>query len=395
MATGGHANLDAVTGKVVENSLSPQTVEIAKAGVIQGTRDEINFIDGSGASVTVTDNPGSGRVDVTISATGTGGVITSINTDATAAQVLAVGTAGTDYAIVDNGTGTHTFNLPTASASNRGALSTTDWSTFNGKQAGDATLTSLAAYNTNGLMTQTAADTFTGRTLTGTTSRVAITNGDGVSGNPTLDIDAAYVGQSSITTLGTVSTGTWSATTIALNKGGTGQTTQTTAFDALSPTTTKGDIIVDDGTDAIRLAVGSNTQVLTADSGETSGVKWATPAASTLTGTMVAAFGNGTTTQNFTHGLGVTPSYVRFTVYVNTINSNSTGVAYGANNKCIWSGFTGGAVRLSDADNSNCIHIFDNVTTRTATAALGSTNVTLTWSTGSNTDIMVMCESFA
>ena len=37
----------------------------------------------------------------------------------------------------------------------------------------------------------------------------------------------AYVGQTSITTLGTISTGTWNATTIAVNKGGTGATTLT------------------------------------------------------------------------------------------------------------------------------------------------------------------------
>lgn len=52
----------------------------------------------------------------------------------------------------------------------------------------DSTLTALAAYNTNGLLTQTSADTFTGRTLTGTANNISVTNGDGVSGNPTINL---------------------------------------------------------------------------------------------------------------------------------------------------------------------------------------------------------------
>jgi hypothetical protein len=67
-------------------------------------------------------------------------VITTFSTGLTAlngltAQVqnLAVGTTGTDFAI-NSTTATHTFNLPTASAANRGALSSTDWTTFNNKQ---------------------------------------------------------------------------------------------------------------------------------------------------------------------------------------------------------------------------------------------------------------------
>jgi hypothetical protein len=48
-------------------------------------------------------------------------------------QYFAVGTSGTDFNI-SSATDTHTFNLPTASATNRGALSSADWTTFNGKQ---------------------------------------------------------------------------------------------------------------------------------------------------------------------------------------------------------------------------------------------------------------------
>jgi hypothetical protein len=67
-------------------------------------------------------------------------VITTFSTGLTAlngltAQVqnLATGTTGTDFGIVSSGS-THTFNLPTASATNRGALSSADWTTFNNKQ---------------------------------------------------------------------------------------------------------------------------------------------------------------------------------------------------------------------------------------------------------------------
>jgi len=59
--------------------------------------------------------------------------LTALNGLTTQVQSFATGTSGTDFGI-SSATSTHTFNLPTASATNRGALSTTDWSTFNGKQ---------------------------------------------------------------------------------------------------------------------------------------------------------------------------------------------------------------------------------------------------------------------
>lgn len=54
----------------------------------------------------------------------------------------------------------------------------------------EPTLAALGAYNTNGLLTQTAADTFTGRTITGTANEISVADGSGVAGNPTLSLPA-------------------------------------------------------------------------------------------------------------------------------------------------------------------------------------------------------------
>lgn len=70
-------------------------------------------------------------------------------------------------------------------------------SQLDNKQPLDATLTALAAHNTNGILVQTAADTFTGRSISAG-SAIAVSNGDGVSGNPSIALDIA--GLTAITT---------------------------------------------------------------------------------------------------------------------------------------------------------------------------------------------------
>ena len=68
--------------------------------------------------------------------------LTALNGLTAQIQNFAVGTSGTDFAIA-SATATHTFNLPTASATNRGALSSADWTTFNNKTSNLGTVTSV------------------------------------------------------------------------------------------------------------------------------------------------------------------------------------------------------------------------------------------------------------
>lgn len=60
---------------------------------------------------------------------------------------------------------------------------------------------------------------------------------------------------------------------IAIADGGTGQTTQTAAFDALSPLTTQGDILTHDGTNNVRLALGNAGEYLKVNAGGTD-IEW-------------------------------------------------------------------------------------------------------------------------
>jgi hypothetical protein len=61
------------------------------------------------------------------------GGIAALNGLTANTQYFATGTTGTDFNI-SSVLDTHTFNLPSASATNRGALSSANWSTFNGKE---------------------------------------------------------------------------------------------------------------------------------------------------------------------------------------------------------------------------------------------------------------------
>jgi hypothetical protein len=87
------------------------------------------YVNTSGRTITLHTENGHLCQVITTFTTG----LSALNGLTSQVQFFAVGTSGTNFNIA-SATDTHTFNLPTASATNRGALSSTDWTTFNNKQ---------------------------------------------------------------------------------------------------------------------------------------------------------------------------------------------------------------------------------------------------------------------
>lgn len=108
---------------------------------------------------------------------GTG--MTALNGLSADVQTISTGTTGTDFNVVSSGTD-HQFNLPTASATTRGALSTTDWSAFNGKQDALVSGTNIKTINSTSLLGSGNITTnprtlasINGSNLTGTANQIS------------------------------------------------------------------------------------------------------------------------------------------------------------------------------------------------------------------------------
>lgn len=169
--------------------------------------------------------------------------------------------------------------------------------------------------------------------VAGTTDRITVSA-------DAIDIASTYVGQASITTLGTITSGTWNATTIATTKGGTGLTSYNT-----------GDILYGSAADTLsKLTKPATNSLLVMGTGGTP--SWMDRAATDITGlgTVTTGVWNATAVGPTYGGTGLTSYskgdliYASATNTLSKISAGATGEVLVMNSSGVpaWSGIDGG-----------------------------------------------------
>jgi hypothetical protein len=217
--------------------LGSDTVQTVAANAVTATASKTYALQVNAA--------GQGVINVPWTDTNSGGTVTSV-------AALTLGTTGTDLSsTVATGTTTPviTLNVPTASATNRGALSAADWTTFNNKTSNTGTVTSVGGTGTVSGISLTGTVTTSGNlTLGGTlsvlpsnfasqTANTVLAAPNGTAGTPTF---RAIVG-ADIPTLNQNTTGSAATLTNGRTIAITGDLTYTSpSFDGSTNVTAAG-----------------------------------------------------------------------------------------------------------------------------------------------------------
>lgn len=225
----GKATTDTLTNKTIDGD-DNTLVNVPASAFTPIPGDANNFLvrDGSGNVISNTKAVPSGTVvgtsdsqtltNKSIDAT-TNTISNIANSNIAAAAAIAVNKLAAQTAsraLVSDGSG---FMSPSATTSTEigyvSGVTSALQAQIDGKQALDADLTAIAGLSTTGLIARTGSGTADTRTITAASSKIAITNGSGVAGNPTVDVTEANLTLNNI------------GGTLAVNKGGTGQTSYT------------------------------------------------------------------------------------------------------------------------------------------------------------------------
>jgi hypothetical protein len=201
--------------------------------------------------------------------------------------------------------------------------------------------------------------------VSGTTNRITVTN---PTTTPVVDIAATYVGQTSITTLGTIATGTWNGTAIGATFGGTGQTSVTT-----------GDLLYGSASNVWSKLAGVATGNALISGGVTTAPSWGKIGLTThVSGILpVANGGTGTATPSLVAGTNVS---ITGTWPNQTINASGGG---GSVNAGIQTTLTGDTLNYDPRINSNLIlNDFLLTTIGAKWNASNAPNTTITFASG-------------
>ena len=420
----------AISGSAVSGNISGSAGNVTGVvGVLNGGTGQTSYTDGqllignstgntltkstltAGTGISITNGAGSITIDATnagavTSVTGTSPVVSSGGATPNISLASGYGDTQNPYAsktanhflAAPNGTaGVPTFravvpaDIPTLNQNTTGqagsvanaltagtGLLYSTGTTYDGSAAITINNTAPMVYPGAGIPNSTGTAWGTSYTTTGSGTVVALATSPNFT-TPILGTPQSgnfSVGSFTWPTFNQNTTGTAGNVTgvVAIANGGTGQTTAVAAFDALSPATTKGDLIVSDGTDNVRQAVGTNNFVLTADSTTATGVKWA------------AAGGSLTVSNDTTTATNLYPTFADTT-------SGSLTTIYTGNAKLLYKPSTG-ELTSPEVIASNGIFVNSQTVSSNYTIAAGnsgmsagtitvSSGVTVTLSSGS------------